>query len=188
MKKTKEPEMISDQEGMILNFAVRYAIGRATYAPSAVIQYVTPRLPLLNNRTLIVLYNDMQDSIRTGNLGDETIDAPICKRFFESIKAELQNRGFLDLSVIPDNKDYDQIRITNADVIRSMSNKELCKFLTDTYASGKIIDDFCLGCVRDGSIDHLKDLCPCATGEDVVMKWLETEADGECFRKDYGEI
>lgn len=87
---------ISDDEGMIINFAVRYAIGRQSYAPSAVIQYVIPRLPLLSDRTLVVLYKDMLDNMKIGSLGDPKIDAPQCLKFFESIKAEMNNRGLLD--------------------------------------------------------------------------------------------
>ena len=115
MKKPEETQMISDDEGMILNFAVRYAIGRRTYAPSAVIQYVMPRLPLLNDRTLIVMYDDMNNKVMHGDLGDVLIDGPICKQFFESIKSELDKRGRLnDQFVRPDNGVYDGIRITNA--------------------------------------------------------------------------
>ena len=92
-KKAQEPEMIPDDEGMIINFAVRYAIGRQTYAPSAVIQYVTPRLPRLNDRTLTVLYHDMLNKIQVGSLGDPQIDAPECRTFFDSISKEMIKRG-----------------------------------------------------------------------------------------------
>lgn len=175
-KKHEVIQMIPDDEGMIINFAVRYAIGRQTYAPSAVIQYVTPRLPLLNDRTLVVLYNDMNDKVQVGNLGDAQIDAPQCKRFFESIKAELSKRGLMDHPAYrQDNHLYDGIRITNADRIRMMNDEELCTFIGNYIRPREICDDLCgdkcgtsnlLGCVyRDENGNG-----------DILLGWLKEEA------------
>lgn len=91
IEKSKNP--ISDEEGSILICAVRYAIGRQTYAPHEVIDYITPKLPRLSNKTLTVLFRDMNGFVRDGNLGDRTIDAPHCLEFFENIRKEMERRN-----------------------------------------------------------------------------------------------
>ena len=171
---TKKPEviqMISDEEGMIINFAVRYAIGRQTYAPSAVIQYVTPRLHLLKDPTLVVLYNDMNSITKTVATSDFYF--PLYKQFFAAIKAELDKREYR--AVRPDNGLYDSIRITNADRIRMMTDEELCSFIGNYIRPREICDDLCgdkcgtsnlLGCVyRDENGNG-----------DILLGWLKEEA------------
>ena len=187
-KKEKGQKMISDEEGVIINFAVRYAIGRRSYAPSSVIQYVMPRLPLLNDRTLFVLYNDMNDKAMIGDLGDERLDATVCKRFFEAIKTEI--------AFTPDHGLYDGIKITNADLIRMMDDEELFDFIDDgddNSVIDGICEMFCERCVRKGTNCPMEDndnSCPFVHDKPykyLVMKWLRTEADGYEFAKEYGK-
>ena len=78
-----------DEFGLILNCAVRYAIGRQTYMPHAVMDYIRPLLPHLTGRTLGVLINDIEKS---GSYGDEIIDKPNWMRFLVECKAEVEKR------------------------------------------------------------------------------------------------
>ena len=45
----------------ILLCAVRYAIGRRTYIPSLVIDYITPLLPYLSENTLRLIANEITE-------------------------------------------------------------------------------------------------------------------------------
>ena len=45
----------------ILLCAVRYAIGRKTYIPSLVIDYITPLLPYLSENTLKLIANEITE-------------------------------------------------------------------------------------------------------------------------------
>lgn len=49
-----------DDFGLILNCAVRYAIGRMTYVPSSVINYITPLLPKLDDKTIECFIRDLE--------------------------------------------------------------------------------------------------------------------------------
>ena len=52
--------VIDDEFGLILNCAVRYAIGRMTYMPSSVIRYITPLLDKLDDKTIDVFIQDIE--------------------------------------------------------------------------------------------------------------------------------
>ena len=52
MQSKPQIDLSDDNFGAVLNCAVRYAIGRRTYMPGLVIDYITPLLPYLNNKTL----------------------------------------------------------------------------------------------------------------------------------------
>ena len=51
---------IDAEFGLILNCAVRYAIGRMTYIPSSVIQYILPLIDKLDSKTLDVFIQDIE--------------------------------------------------------------------------------------------------------------------------------
>ena len=74
----------------ILLCAVRYAIGRRTYIPSRVIDYITPLLPYLSDNTLKLIANEIvqYDTCIEGGLGDEKIDKPYWLAFYGKILAE----------------------------------------------------------------------------------------------------
>lgn len=74
----------------ILLCAVRYAIGRQTYIPSLVIDYITPLLPYLSDNTLKLIANEIvqHDTCIEGGLGDEKIDKPYWLAFYGKILAE----------------------------------------------------------------------------------------------------
>lgn len=86
-------EVGSDNFGFILNCAVRYAMGRQTYAPGAVIDFITPLLPYLSERTLYVFDQDITDHKYMGGYGDERIDKPGWMKFHLDVIAEEGRRG-----------------------------------------------------------------------------------------------
>ena len=78
----------------ILLCAVRYAIGRRTYIPSRVIDYITPLLPYLSGNTLKLIANEITEhEAYEGGLGDEKIDRPYWKQFLREIRLEIGDRN-----------------------------------------------------------------------------------------------
>lgn len=56
MAKKVKPHMINVQDvvfGVVLNCAVRYAVGRKTYMPGLVIDFITPLVPHLNDKSYL---------------------------------------------------------------------------------------------------------------------------------------
>ena len=77
----------------ILVCAVRYAIGRKTYIPSLVIDYITPLLPYLSEDVLKLIANEIvQHYTYEGALGDEKIDKPYWIDFLRKIRLEIGGR------------------------------------------------------------------------------------------------
>ena len=86
-------EINKDLETILL-CAVRYAIGRQTYMPSLVIDYITPLLPYLSDNTLRLIANEITEyEAYEGGLGDEMIDRPYWLAFKKKILAEMERRG-----------------------------------------------------------------------------------------------
>ena len=77
----------------ILLCAVRYAIGRQTYIPSLVIDYITPILPYLSDDTLETMAKDIADEDYLGGLGDKMIDRPYWIDFLQMIELEMGGRN-----------------------------------------------------------------------------------------------
>lgn len=78
-----------DRFGEMLNYAVRYALGRQSYAPHDVVNYITPLLPRLSHRTLFVMAKDIE---KTDSYGDERIDKPMWLKFLAEVKKHLNNK------------------------------------------------------------------------------------------------
>ena len=77
----------------ILLCAVRYAIGRRTYIPSLVIDYITPLLPYLSEDVLKLIANEIIERYTyEGALGDEMIDKPYWEQFLRKIRLEIGGR------------------------------------------------------------------------------------------------
>ena len=77
----------------ILLCAVRYAIGRRTYIPSRVIDYITPLLPYLSEDVLKLIVNEIIERYTyEGALGDEKIDKPYWEQFLRKIRLEIGGR------------------------------------------------------------------------------------------------
>ena len=78
----------------ILLCAVRYAIGRETYMPSLVIEYITPLLPYLSEDVLKLIANEIIEHYTyEGGLGDEKIDKPYWLDFLRKIRLEMGGRN-----------------------------------------------------------------------------------------------
>lgn len=78
--------------GAILTCAVRYAIGRRSYMPGLVIDYITSLLSYLDDKTLHAMDRDIAEHERMDDLGDPTIDAPGWKNFHKLIISEINSR------------------------------------------------------------------------------------------------
>lgn len=76
----------------ILNCAVRYSLGRQTYMPHLVVNYIKPLLHYLDNRTLYVFKRDIEEAIDDNRTGDPNIDKPIWLNFLTLISEELSKR------------------------------------------------------------------------------------------------
>ena len=77
----------------ILLCAVRYAIGRKSYMPSMVIDYITPLLPYLSYWMLGLMAAEIIDHNYEGGLGDEKIDKPSWLEFLRKIRLEMGGRN-----------------------------------------------------------------------------------------------
>ena len=77
----------------ILVCAVRYAIGRKSYMPSMVIDYITPLLPYLSYWILGLMAAEIIDHNYEGGLGDEKIDKPSWLEFLRKIRLEMGGRN-----------------------------------------------------------------------------------------------
>ena len=84
----------NDDFGAVLNCAVRYACGRATYMPELVCEFITPLLPKLNDNTLKVIKNDIEDEQRFYNSASvsELYNADVWDKFYKAVQEELSKR------------------------------------------------------------------------------------------------
>lgn len=73
----------------MMNWAVRYALGRRTYAASDTASYVLHLVPKLDDKTLTVIAQDIRE--RGENLGDEC-DAVWWRKLLEASIAEMVRR------------------------------------------------------------------------------------------------
>lgn len=75
--------------GFVCLCAVRYCLGRRTYAPGTVMGFIKTFLPAMNDKTLYVMERDIAE---TDNLGDAEIDAPMWAEFLAEIEKERKRR------------------------------------------------------------------------------------------------
>lgn len=81
--------------GAVLNCAIRYCLGRKTYMPGIVIDYITPMIPKLDDRTLRCFEKDILEAKGPYGcgLGDKNIDEPKWINFLENVKEERSKRS-----------------------------------------------------------------------------------------------
>lgn len=90
MAKTKLTIDLEDEDfGAVLNCAIRYCIGRQSYMPSLVIDFIRPLLPYLSERTLRCMEKDLSDATY---FGDENIDKPMWLQFKTEVEYEIKRR------------------------------------------------------------------------------------------------
>lgn len=75
--------------GFVCVCAVRYCLGRRTYAPGTVMGFIKTFLPALDDKMLYVMARDIAEA---DNLGDEEIDAPMWAEFLAEIEMERKRR------------------------------------------------------------------------------------------------
>ena len=73
-----------DDFGCIVNSALRYAIGRHTYMPGVVRDFIRKYMNVLDSRTLVVAIRDIDEELRLGDL-DEANE-------WSLLRSELQTR------------------------------------------------------------------------------------------------
>lgn len=89
--KKPEIDISSDFFGAVLNCVVRYAMGRRTYMPSLVIDFIRPLIPHLSDTTLWCFEKDISEELPDG-LGDPQIDAPKWIDFLGFVREEIEER------------------------------------------------------------------------------------------------
>ena len=90
LREKKRPRIEIDEDfGTVLVCAVRYCIGRQTYMPSFVIDFIRPLLPYLDDKTLSIIKLDITCA---ESYGDEKIDKPVWMRFLSDIEQEIELR------------------------------------------------------------------------------------------------
>lgn len=78
-----------DHFGCILNCAVRYSVGRATYMPSLVMDFIRPLLPYVSDKTLFCLERDIEGAEGYKHWSTDLTD---WVGFLEEVKAEADRR------------------------------------------------------------------------------------------------
>ena len=63
--------LIDDDFGEMMNWAVRYALGRRTYAVGDTCRFVQSVLPFLDHKTLFVMARDIKEKTDLSDLGDQ---------------------------------------------------------------------------------------------------------------------
>lgn len=63
--------LIDDDFGEMMNWAVRYALGRRTYAVGDTCRFVKSVLPYLDDKTLFVMARDIKEKSYFNDLGDQ---------------------------------------------------------------------------------------------------------------------
>ena len=85
-------DVSDDFFGAVLNCAVRYSLGRQSYMPSLVIDFITPLIPRLSDKTLWCFAKDIAEQKRLG-YGDPMIDEPMWMRFLGAVREEQERRA-----------------------------------------------------------------------------------------------
>ena len=77
--------------GTVCVCAVRYSLGRQTYMPSLVQQFINRNLKQIDSYSLAVMARDIKEAPSYGN---ETIDKPGWMNFLAVLEKELKDRGY----------------------------------------------------------------------------------------------
>lgn len=90
MKITRE----DDNGGAVLNWAVRYSLGRYTYAPGLTIDVIRPMLPDCSTKTVAVFAQDVNEWLEHNEPGKGFYDNHWADwaAFLDDCKAELERR------------------------------------------------------------------------------------------------
>lgn len=103
MRKPKEMMSIKVDEqdfGTVCVCALRYAMGRETYMPVLVRDFVRPLLNLFSDKTLSVMIMDCEDQARLNKWGNDLIDKPSWLRWKQELLAEKERRRRVQLEIM----------------------------------------------------------------------------------------
>lgn len=82
-----------DDFGAVLNCAIRYCLGRQTYMPGLIMDFIEPYIPYLSSRTLDVIVQDIDNAaVYPRGIGDSNIDKPQWVEFRAAVVRELDKR------------------------------------------------------------------------------------------------
>ena len=81
-----------DDFGCIVNSALRYAIGRHTYMPSVVRNFIRKYMNVLDSRTLVVAIRDIDEELRLGDL-DEANEWSLLRSDLQARLDEMQDNA-----------------------------------------------------------------------------------------------
>lgn len=85
---------IDDDFNEMLEFALRYAIGRQSYAPMDVIHYIKPKLKYLLHNTLHIMFQDIDEELeRNKRMQWEMAYKKEWMELREAIRQEITARG-----------------------------------------------------------------------------------------------
>lgn len=79
---------VDDDFGALVNCAVRYCLGRCTYMPSLICDYLKPRLSLLNAKTI----GCMERDIRLASSYRDECDRATWAAFLGAVQSEMERR------------------------------------------------------------------------------------------------
>lgn len=86
-------EPTNDDFGAICNCAVRYCLGRRSYMPSLVCEYITPLLPELTDKTLDCFERDIAERKRTSFDFGDSCDYETWDAFYKAVCNEIERRN-----------------------------------------------------------------------------------------------
>jgi hypothetical protein len=95
MTKIPNIDPTNDDFGAVLNCAIRYSLGRQTYMPHLVMDFIRPLLPQLSDRTLWCMARDIREAETYGGCGSPVIDEPKWMKFLEDVETEVERRSKL---------------------------------------------------------------------------------------------
>lgn len=82
----------NDDFGAICNCAVRYCLGRRSYMPKLVTDYIIPLLPKLTENTLACFQMDIEDRKKTGFDFGMDCDVETWDGFYKAVCDEVERR------------------------------------------------------------------------------------------------
>lgn len=77
--------------GEMLNYAVRYALGRRSYAVGDTVDFVMPLIPYLTTRTIYCMHCDIKEQDERGLLGMQC-DKVDWMKLYKAIGEEIEKR------------------------------------------------------------------------------------------------
>lgn len=84
---------VDENLGEMLTWAVRYSLGRSTYAVSDTCRFITPLIPYLDERTICCIHRDIIEQRRLGGYGD-SCDEEDWMKLKDALTQEISRKGW----------------------------------------------------------------------------------------------